>query len=78
MDNLCYELGSPGDANSRGQKATILVTLMQSVEYTSQQDKIEWKLKEQRDYLYSWGNQKDKKKLLNLRGAGRGEGGRLN
>lgn len=52
MDNLCYELGSPADANSRGQKATILVTLMQSVEYTSQQDKIEWKLKEQRDYLY--------------------------
>lgn len=27
--------------------------LMQSVEYTSQQDKIKWKLKEQRDYLYS-------------------------
>lgn len=27
MDNLCYELGSPADANSRDQKATILFTI---------------------------------------------------
>lgn len=52
MDNLCYELGSPGDANSRGQKAKILF-ILQCVEYTSQLDKIKWKLMEQWDYLHS-------------------------